>query len=84
MKHYRHLTERQKQALSHIGKNDGAYNELVGLLTAELDELNKHYERAKETLVMTGEGRPVCLTLKGRIEATANLLELFKASRTGA
>lgn len=81
MKHYRHLTERQKSAFSYLNKNEGAYSEMVGLLTAELDELQKHYERAKETLVLTGDGRPVCLTLKGRIEATSALLSLFKASR---
>ncbi|ETD67545.1 hypothetical protein V757_11185 [Pelistega indica] len=81
MKTYKQLTERQKVALSTMGKHPEAFAEIVGLLESELSLTKTRYETAKEQLVASGDGRPVCLHLRGCIEALRGVIDLFNSTR---
>lgn len=78
---YAQLTQRQQQALSYISKDELAFTEFIGLLRDEAARETALFEKAKEQLVLTGEGRPACLRLMGRLEVLNELIALLNSSR---
>lgn len=73
------LTPQQQEALSYLAKNEAAYREVVALLDSGLTEVKRNYETAKETLVVSGENRPICLQLRGSMAAFEAVIEIFKS-----
>lgn len=73
------FSEDEQQALAYLARNPTAFDTIVGMLTAERDRLAQAYEQAKEILVQSGDNRPVCLTIKGRLEQTNGIIEMFNS-----
>lgn len=78
---YAQLTQRQQQALSYLSKDELAFTEFVGLLRDEVARESALFEKAKDHLVVSGDGRPACLRLMGRLEVLNELIALLDSSR---
>lgn len=78
---YAQLSPRQQQALSYISKDELAFTEFIGLLRDEVARESALFEKAKDNLVISGDGRPACLRLMGRLEVLNELIALLNSSR---